>query len=303
MKLKQFVKSCTYAVASPFCDIFTDAPAAVRHPLSKKIGLTWRYRLAALNIVLTENERRLASFHNKHQGARCFIIGNGPSLNDLDLSLLKDEFTFGTNAIYLNRERMGFSPTYYVVEDTFVAEDRAEEIVALGGTTKFVGNHLDYCLDRRGDFIWLNVIFRYDRYSNFPNFSKNCLRRIWVGGTVSYLCMQLAYYMGFREVYLIGFDHKYVVPSDALVSGSEILSVSDDVNHFTGAYFGAGKRWHDPFVDRMELAYAAALREFTRANRTIANATVGGRLEVFPRVDYGKLFSGVAPKPGVSGND
>ncbi len=39
--------------------------------------------------------------HNIHHGQRCFIIGNGPSLQRTDLTKLKDEFTFGMNRIYL----------------------------------------------------------------------------------------------------------------------------------------------------------------------------------------------------------
>ena len=76
-----------------------------------------RYIAAALGLPLTSNERRLKALRNTHAGERCFIIGNGPSLNKLDLTLLRSERTFGVNAIYTNYQRMGFYHTYYVVED------------------------------------------------------------------------------------------------------------------------------------------------------------------------------------------
>ena len=85
---------------------------------------TLRYRLAGCSLPTTLNEKRLLGFKRKHEGQRAFIIGNGPSLNQCNLSLLRNEVTFGVNAIYLNRAKMGFYPTYYVVEDEFVAEDR-----------------------------------------------------------------------------------------------------------------------------------------------------------------------------------
>jgi len=113
---------------------------------------------------------------------------------------------------------------------------------------------------------------------------------VWTGGTVSYICLQLAYYMGFTEVYLIGFDHSYTVPNDTQISGMEILSLSDDPNHFHPSYFGKGKRWHDPKIDRMEMAYRKAKKYFEADGRKIRNATVGGCLEVFDRVDYKSLF-------------
>ena len=113
-----------------------------------------------------------------------------------------------------------------------------------------------------------------------------------MGGTVTYLCMQLAYYMGFSEVYLIGLDHSYVIPKDAILSNNntEILFTSDDPNHFNKDYFGEGKRWKDPQVDRMERAYRKAKVYFKRDFRKIYNATPGGKLEVFERVDYNSLF-------------
>ncbi|MFC1481899.1 6-hydroxymethylpterin diphosphokinase MptE-like protein [Candidatus Neomarinimicrobiota bacterium] len=246
--------------------------------------------LAGLGLPQTPNEERLLSLKDKHQGQRCFILGNGPSLNDIDLTLLKDEITFGVNAIYTNFEKMGFYPTYYVVEDKFVAEDRANEINAYRDSIKLFGNYLRYCLEPDEQTILLNVIFNFKNYRNFPHFSTNMARRLWVGGTVSYLCMQIAYYMGFETVYLIGFDHSYKVPDSAIVKGSNILSTDDDVNHFNAAYFGKGKRWHDPMLFRMEKAYLKARRYFEEDGRKIVNATAGGKLEIFERCDYKSLF-------------
>ena len=250
-----------------------------------------RYAIAALGLPLTTNERRLAALRNVHAGERCFIIGNGPSLNKLDLTLLRGEITFGVNAIYTNYRQMGFYPTYYVIEDYLVAEDRAAEINAYDKSrVKFFGNYLRYCLQPDPSTILLNVLLDYREYPDFPHFSRNALRKVWVGGTVSYLCMQLAYFMGFSEVYLVGFDHSYSVPKDATRQNVVITSHSDDVNHFNPSYFGEGKRWHDPRVDRMTKAYVRAAEVFGNDGRVIKNATAGGMLEVFERVDYRVLF-------------
>jgi hypothetical protein len=251
---------------------------------------TVRYRATSRNVFLAENEKRIAAYKDYHKGGRAFILGNGPSLNLCDLQLLKSEIVFGVNSIFLNYENMGFHPTYYVVEDVFVAEDRTKEINSYYGPVKFFGNYLKYCLADSDRTLWLNVRFRYDDYPGFPHFSGNALRQVWTGGTVSYICMQLAYYMGFSEVYLLGFDHSYTVPADAIISGTEIFSTSDDPNHFHPAYFGKGYRWHDPMVERMEMAYRRAKEEFESAGRRIYNATDGGKLEVFQRVSYESLF-------------
>jgi hypothetical protein len=280
----------------PLRDIFYDSPIYKKENTTtiqrilKSILKTLQYRLCSIRIPLTANERKILMFENRHRSERCFIVGNGPSLNDLDLTKLKHEITFGVNAIYTNFDKMGFYPTYYVVEDTFVAEDRASEINTYKDSLKFYGNYLSYCLIRDDKSILLNVIMNYSDYEDFPHFSRDVARRVWVGGTVTYICLQLAYYMGFKEVYLIGFDHSYSIPPDALVAGLEITSTSDDPNHFNRDYFGKGKRWHDPKVDRMEKAYKRAKEYFETDGRLIYNATAGGKLEVFQRVDFRSLF-------------
>ena len=132
------------------------------------------------------------SLQGQHQGQRAFVIGNGPSLKSCDLRLLRDEVTFGVTAIFLNHDRMGFYPSYYVVEDEFVAEDRADEINQLTGPTKFFGNYVSYCIEDRPDVIWLNLRVNYGPYPGFPHFSRNAARMVWVGGTVAYVSLQLA---------------------------------------------------------------------------------------------------------------
>ena len=248
-----------------------------------------RYLLIEQNVTFSENEKKLLTFKDKYKGKRCFIIGNGPSLNKLDLTLLKNEYTFGANAIYLNHDKMGFYPTFYVVEDILVAEDRSSEINKFNGSHKFFGNYLKYCLNSDEKTIWMNVVLDYS-FKEFPNFSNNASRRLWVGGTVSYLEMQLAFYMGFTDVYLIGFDHSYKIPKSANVNGTTIKSTEDDPNHFHKDYFGKGKRWHDPMVDRMEKAYIVAKQNYEQVGRKIRNASAGGQLEVFDRMDYNSIF-------------
>ncbi len=237
-------------------------------------------------------------FKNRYIGERCFIIGNGPSLNKTDLGKLKNEFTFGVNSIFLARDRMGFEPTFYCVEDTHVANDRKYEIQAVNSPLKIYGPYLKKTILPHPHNMFLNILLDFRRYAGFPYFSIDAARRVWVGGTVSYVNMQLAYYMGFKNVYLIGFDHDYTIPSSAIVSGCDIRSTAEDPNHFHPDYFGKGYNWHVPLVNRMELAYLKARRAFELTNgREIVNLTSGGRLEVFRRDDFEKVM-GADHTPG-----
>lgn len=254
--------------------------------------ITLRYRFAGRGLPLTQNEKKILSYKNVFQGKRVFILGNGPSLLKCDIRKLHNEYTFGVNSIFLNYKNMGFHPNFYVVEDIYVGEDRADEINSYHGPeTKFFGNYFKYCLHDSPETAWLNVRFRYENYPGFPYFSRNAARMVWVGGTVTYICLQLAYYMGFSEVYLIGFDHNYVIPNSAIKKQNLIVSTSDDPNHFHPDYFGKGYRWHDPKVKRMEQAFIRAKEYYELDGRKIYNATVGGSLEVFERVNYNNIVS------------
>ena len=51
------------------------------------------------------NLSKLKSLKDSHKGKRCFIIANGPSINSMDLSVLKNELTIGMNRIYLHEKK------------------------------------------------------------------------------------------------------------------------------------------------------------------------------------------------------
>ena len=249
------------------------------------------YQFASHGVTLRDNEARLGALRDKHRGRRAFVIGGGPSLRQTDVRLLKDEITIGCNAIFLMFDEMGFKPTYYTVEDVLVAEDRAETINAIGGTTKILPRDLRYCLRPDKDTIYINFVRDYN--TRPFRFSSDFIRRVFWGGTVTYLNLQLAYYLGCREVYLIGIDHNYQPPAQKdEVAGTVITSRTQDINHFHPDYFGPGYRWHDPKVERMETAYRQAKRFFEENDGVICNASAETQLEVFPRVSYGDLFEG-----------
>jgi len=171
-----------------------------------------------------------------------------------------------------------------------VAEDRADTINATRGTTKIFPRDLKYCLKPDEDTMYINFVRDYSGQEF--DFSSSFVRHVFWGGTVTYLNIQLAYYLGCREVYLIGIDHNYQPPAQVdEVDGPVITSRSTDVNHFHPDYFGPGYRWHDPKVERMEMAYRQAKRFFDENGGVIYNASAQTKLEVFPRVNYEEILS------------
>ena len=248
--------------------------------------------------LLTSDAGILRRFKDRHRGGRCFIIGNGPSLNRHDLECLRDEITFGVNGIFYKTDETGFRPTYYVVEDSHVIADNLQRINAFEVEQKFFPADYRDMIDQADNvaFFRMNKGF-YQRASptyRTPTFSFDAAERLYCGQSVTYINLQLAFYMGFTEVYLIGMDFSYAIPAGAIIDGMTITSTDDDPNHFHPDYFGKGKKWHDPQLDQVRACYEYAKNVFEEHGRRIYNASKGGKLEVFPRVEYDALLEACA---------
>jgi hypothetical protein len=228
--------------------------------------------------------RHLAALKDMHEGRRAFIIGNGPSLNQTDLSRLRNEFTFGLNRIYLMFPELGFSTTYLVSINDLVIEQCAGEMAALALPKFFAWRshrHFPATLPL-GDI----PTFLYTTYTG-PRFSNDVRGRVWEGATVTNVALQLAFHMGFQQVILIGVDHNFASKGDA---NKTVVSAGDDPNHFSANYFGKGFRWQLPDLDTSEIGYRLARQAYRKAGREVLDATVGGKLTIFPKVDYNSLF-------------
>jgi len=237
----------------------------------------------------SRHRKRIQELRNCYAGRRCFVIGGGPSLAQTPLDLLTNEITIASNAIFLLFGEISFRPTFYTVEDQLVAEDRAPAINQLRGMHKIFPADVWRYLKEDEETIYVN--FKRGEYDGFPKFSDRLDEVVYWGGTVTFMNLQLAWHLGCREVYLVGIDHSYQPPSAKdKMEGNVITWQSADVNHFHPDYFGPGYRWHDPRVDRMELGYLEARRFFTEHGGVIYNATIGGKLEVFPRVKFEDLI-------------
>ena len=93
--------------------------------------------------------------------------------------------------------------------------------------------------------------------------------------------------MGFQDVYIIGKDHTYQTTAKA---GTAIEVKGEDLNHFSSDYYKPGMKWDAPDHDTEEYAYKLSRKEYERFGRKIYNATIGGKLEIFERVDFHTLF-------------
>jgi hypothetical protein len=241
-----------------------------RHQLARLISPAWYY-----------SQRQLKILRNSHRGERCFIIGNGPSLRQTDLSKLRGEFTFGLNRIYLAFPELGFTTSCLVSVNDLVLEQSVDEMKALQ-----MPKYLTWRARR-----WFSndpqAVFVDTDFTGPENFSPDASGRVFEGFTVTYVVLQLAYHMGFSEVILIGVDHNFVTKGEA---NKAIVSQGDDPNHFAPNYFGKGFKWQLPDLEGSERAYRLAKQAFEADGRKVIDATVGGKLTIFPKADYNTLF-------------
>lgn len=255
--------------------------------IKRQCRISERWLAYRTGIVLHENEKVLRGLHNRYLGERCFIIGNGPSLTWADLNRLIPEYTFASNKIYLSYEFTKFRPTFYTVIDSYVFDTNREEIDQVQAT-KFFPSYFEERMKGTGALFFRSAGPNLGGFGAEPVFGKH----FYGGYSVVFAQLQLAWFMGFRRLYLIGMDHDWHLPvgEEPEKDGYyQVLVGGGEVNHFHPEYRKPGEKWTLPQPKEQEIAYRHA-KTFIEANGgIIQNATRGGKLEVFDRVDFDTL--------------
>lgn len=226
------------------------------------------------------SNRWLSELRDSREGERCVIVGNGPSLNLIDFGLLEECTTIALNRGYLKFKEYGFEPEILVCVNPNVADQFASELEEVHATRVFSLACLPF-VSRATEHIFVQSV-------HGPRFTDDVRRGVWEGATVTYVAMQLAFFLGFSDVILVGVDHRFAdkgTPHEAVVAGGP------DLNHFDPTYFGPGVVWQLPDLETSELAYGLALKAYRAAGRRIVNCTVGGDLNVFPKASLESILS------------
>lgn len=247
--------------------------------------------LSGQTLGLLDRNRK---FHNRHQGRRAFVLGNGPSLNRHDLGLLKSEVVLVSNGFACHPilqswqpEVLGLcDPLYFEHPDEFAGEFKkmrerlrcdffapiaAREVISERGLLP-----LERCYYHYG----------YGSMADHPLWTLDLARPMPSGQTVTLLLICIALYMGCDPVYLLGMDH------DFLASPKKQTHFSEDYE------FGVNVPMY-PSMSYLELMDACRLmwrgyehvkRVASQRGQRVFNASEGGFLDVIPRVEYTKLF-------------
>lgn len=229
--------------------------------------------------TMEDVEARLLELKGCCAGRRCFIMGNGPSLNRMDLGLLEREQVWGANRCFLLFDRVSWRPAFYTAMDPRAIQNSLERIRVM--IRELAGTRFFFPVAAR-DEGWLEPADNVSFYRDAPGarFSLDAARGVAPVRTVTAVSLQLAAFLGFNPIYLIGCDLSY-----AAAPGRS--------DYFHPDYLRGGTGWRVPDIEGMREDYRAARRTLEAAGVAVYNATLAGRLEEFPRVEYASLFHSI----------
>lgn len=238
----------------------------------------------------TADGRRLAALKGRYAGRRCFLIGNGPSLRAQDLTRLHErgEITFAFNRVYNIFDQTPWRPTFYISQDEKMLAGCAETVDALELACKLVPVQLKWYYDIRiHDALYFNMNWQQNDRPLDVRFSDDIAHEIDCASTGMYTAAQLAAYMGFTQIILLGVDHHFHISQN---SRGEIVVDNSVKDYFTEKYNEDKDSLYIPNTEKSTLTYVAMKRECEKRGVRVLNATRGGKLEVFQRTEFDGLF-------------
>ena len=226
--------------------------------------------------------KRLKKLENSYNNESCFIIGNGPSLSADDLNLIKGKYSFGTNRIFNLFDLCSWRPTFYCIQDSLLINEIKDKlsVTKLGLKNNFLAlnSWRDFSKTIKNDPS--NFFFFLDTEVNeeFPRFSVDVSDRIHEGRSITISALQIAIYLGFKKIYLLGVDHS----SSVKIIDDEVKYDENIKDYFDGIdNSGITKRPY--YKDFTEKAFIKAKKIADEKGVEIINLTRGGNLEVFKR--------------------
>lgn len=242
------------------------------------------------------NRKALMSLQNSHAGEKCFVIGNGPSLKAEDLDKIKEKgiYSLASKGIYTIFNRTKWRPDIWGVSDLDYIEVKKDVIDQLDGFLKLV---CAQSVIAKGIPIKDAVYYPFIQAERQPRFfNLNVLNGVHFYGTITGKLINFAAYMGFKEIYLLGCDHAFGLKKDA--EGKTVLDISVK-SHFSDNYYENAKE--EAYVNRNITDMEKALHYMNKSyidikyfcdelGIKIYNATRGGALEVFERVEFDEMM-------------
>lgn len=244
--------------------------------LFKLVKVPFKTAFLFMKTPFLRHDEGIKKYKNLHKGERCFIVATGPSLKAEDLDLIKNEYSFSMNSIMKSFGKTDWRPTYYVVTDPvayeackpLINENDFNQMFFRKGLEK---SNVNTDVLRFSVNSWKFIVISYLRRINIKigNKPSRKIRKYFNDApSVVFSIIQLAIYMGFSEIYLLGQDCNYETKTHSDIASVEYKIKPTNRNALS-------------IIEAFE-SYSTALNRYSLK---IYNATRGGKLEVFPRVN------------------
>lgn len=262
------------------------------------------YLFSNKDFMIQGINERVKEFKNIHNGQRCFIIGNGPSLKIDDLNKLKNEYTFGCNGIYKIFSLTEWRPTYYCASDMRMFDylsniESAREMLnqAKGGIFFADSSGSKKSNELPAGSIYCKTADSKDIETGEPLFSSDCSKVIYTSGSVTYFMLQLAVYMGFDEIILLGMDcsASQEILRDGTVIKKNIINHMPEIEMNSKEELDIHNKMYrnQPYIFMIDdvFAFYKVTKKYADFNGIkIYNATRGGKLEIFERINLDEVI-------------
>lgn len=236
-------------------------------------------------------------YRNTHAGQRLFILCCGPSIQQMDLTVLRNEVTMAVHGFYLHKDIKIIRPQYYCNAPFHYGADW--ELDYVKEVKKYIGNsHYFYGITDK-KMIETSGVYDEEEVNYYWYGSDSLLYEeidfcngIMPIQSVSILCIQLALYMGFKEIYLLGTEHDTIVTNKYTHFYNYFDSIDSPNNGETDPQgnmnntFGYMLRCTYTLWEQYKVLKKLADKKGVK----IYNATPAGVLDVFERVDFEALW-------------
>jgi hypothetical protein len=237
---------------------------------------------------------------NSESANRVFVVATGSSLENQDLTRLQDKIVIGMNSLFLHKDFKKIAPKYYVLTQYFFHVNRTsteEELVK-------ILRDMDSALDQEVIiFASIDDKIYFEKHTLFANRKINFyhsmtwdykpiasieLEKFFAPCfTVGESSVQIALYLGFKEIILLGYDHDWLSKKDTLYFDTKkVCTYFKD----SGKTMMINNGWTNyNLMDALMRAFLK-YKALYAMQQNIYNATPESFIDVFPRVDYDTLF-------------
>ncbi|WP_051313413.1 6-hydroxymethylpterin diphosphokinase MptE-like protein [Sporocytophaga myxococcoides] len=236
-----------------------------------------------LNPESISSSKKFKKLKNKYAGEKAVILFNGPSLLKADFESLKNTYTFGLNKVNLIFEEKNFIPNILVAFDSLLNEQNTSFLSNSPHLLKILAYDSYKDLKKRGE----DYIYLY--HQEDPSFCYDPSSCVVNRGSTPYITFQIAYYMGFEQIAIVGADHNF--PN--LPPMAKIKNLDEDKYHFHKDYHKKGDVNQYPDRLKLDILFRDIKLAYEMKGRKIYNATEGGNLEIFERKNLHDFINGI----------